>query len=111
MNEDNKTAIRETLLALKEELEAFSQMTGDARAPVELDQQSVGRLSRMDALQGQAMAQASERQRREQIVRIEAALGRLEAGEYGYCVDCGEDIAPRRLEVDPSAAFCIRCAR
>lgn len=111
MDEKKKTRIKSSLLALKDELEAFSQMSGDARATVELDQQSVGRLSRMDALQGQAMAQASERQRRAQIQRIEAALARLDAGDYGYCVECGEDIASKRLEVDPAAAFCINCAQ
>jgi DnaK suppressor protein len=103
--------IRKTLLTLKGELEALSEMSGDARATVELDQQSVGRLSRMDALQGQAMAQASERQRRASIQKIDAALSRLDAGEYGFCVECGEEISDRRLEVDPAAAFCIRCAK
>jgi len=111
MKDPDDTAIRKKLLSLKQELEAFSEMSGEARATVELDQQSVGRLSRMDALQGQAMAQASERQRRAQIQRIDAALHRLETGDYGACVDCGEEIAPKRLEVDPAAAFCISCAR
>ncbi len=107
----DENAIRERLLLLKKELEDLSDLSQDARATVTLDQQSVGRLSRMDALQGQAMAQASERQRRAQIQRIEAALGRLEHGDYGYCVECGEEISEKRLEVDPSAPFCIRCAR
>ncbi|OJJ12006.1 molecular chaperone DnaK [Alphaproteobacteria bacterium AO1-B] len=104
-------AVRETLVRLKAELESFSEISEDARATVMLDQQAVGRLSRMDALQGQAMAQASERQRRADIQRIEAALKRLDEGEYGYCAQCGEDIATNRLEVDPAAAFCIRCAK
>jgi DnaK suppressor protein len=107
----NDTAVRETLVRLKAELESFSEVSEDARATVMLDQQAVGRLSRMDALQGQAMAQASERQRRADIQRIEAALKRLDEGEYGYCAHCGEDIAAKRLKVDPAAAFCIRCAK
>ncbi|MHA7772781.1 TraR/DksA family transcriptional regulator [Roseibium sp. M-1] len=111
MRDGKSKDIRKKLLALKSELETLSEMSGEARATVELDQQSVGRLSRMDALQGQAMAQASERQRRASIQRIEAALSRLDSGDYGYCVECGEEIAGKRLEVDPAAAFCIRCAR
>ncbi|MGS4884018.1 TraR/DksA family transcriptional regulator [Roseibium sp. MB-4] len=107
----NDAAVRETLVKLKAELESFSEISEDARATVMLDQQAVGRLSRMDALQGQAMAQASERQRRADIQRIEAALKRLDEGEYGYCAQCGEDITTKRLEVDPAAAFCIRCAK
>lgn len=101
----------EVLKRMKSELESLSEISQEARATVTLDQQSVGRLSRMDALQGQAMAQASERQRRADIQRIEAALRRIEDGDFGYCVECGEEIAPKRLEVDPAAAFCINCAQ
>ncbi|GAB4576982.1 MAG: TraR/DksA C4-type zinc finger protein [Roseibium sp.] len=108
---DDQHGIREKLTELKRELESLSEMSGESRATVELDQQSVGRLSRMDALQGQAMAQASERQRRANIQRIDAALSRLESGDYGYCVECGEKIGEKRLAVDPAAAFCISCAR
>jgi DnaK suppressor protein len=107
----NEEEARKALLALRSDLVAISEMAEEARATVMLDQQAVGRLSRMDALQGQAMAQASERQRRADIQRIDAALKRLEDGDYGYCVDCGEEIAEKRLEVDPAAAFCIRCAK
>ncbi|MCX2722740.1 TraR/DksA C4-type zinc finger protein [Roseibium sp. DSM 29163] len=107
----DEDAVREELLRLKAELESLSENSEEARATVALDQQSVGRLSRMDALQGQAMAQASERQRRAHLHRIEAALKRLDKGDYGYCAECGEEIAERRLQVDPAAALCIKCAR
>ncbi|QDG77677.1 TraR/DksA family transcriptional regulator [Labrenzia sp. PHM005] len=107
----NEEAVRETLRGLRADLVAISEIAEEARATVMLDQQSVGRLSRMDALQGQAMAQASERQRRADIQRIDAALKRLDDGDYGYCVDCGEEISEKRLGVDPAAAFCIRCAK
>ena len=91
-------------------LRAAGESTADSRAPVELDQQSVGRLSRMDALQVQAMAQASETRRRDEVRRIEAALARIDADDYGYCLRCGDDIAPARLEADPTATVCITCA-
>ena len=90
---------------MKAELESLSAISQDARATVTLDQQSVGRLSRMDALQGQAMAQAAERQRRADIQRIDAAIRRLEEGDYGYCVACGDEISARRLAIDPAACF------
>lgn len=109
MTTDEKAA-RNRLLALKQELEELSEMSEGSRTIVELDQQSVGRLSRMDALQGQAMAQASERQRRTDLMRIEAALKRLDDGDYGYCLECGEEIAAKRLEIDPAAALCVTCA-
>jgi RNA polymerase-binding transcription factor len=102
--------IRTRLFALKEELTSLSAISEEARATVALDQQSVGRLSRMDAMQMQAMAQASERQRSQDLLRIEAALHRLAQGDYGACLECGEDIPAKRLAVDPAATLCITCA-
>ncbi len=102
--------MREKLLQLRAELEAVAATGEESAAVVELDQSKVGRLSRMDALQAQAMAQASA-QRREQMLRdITAALGRLERDEYGDCQSCDEPINPKRLEFDPTATLCIDCA-
>jgi len=81
-----------------------------AVAPVELDQASVGRLSRMDAMQGQAMAQASHRRREARLRHITAALRRMETGDYGRCLECDEPIAEGRLRFDPSVVLCVRCA-
>ena len=100
----------EKLLELRAELEAVAATGEESAAVVELDQSKVGRLSRMDAMQAQAMAQASS-QRREQMLRsITAALGRLERDEYGDCQSCDVPINPKRLEFDPTATLCIDCA-
>ncbi|MFP3921906.1 MAG: TraR/DksA family transcriptional regulator [Dichotomicrobium sp.] len=107
---DELEAARQALIARREELKALSEMSAESRDAVALDQQSVGRLSRMDALQAQAMAKANERQRRMELSRIDAALRRIDQDEYGYCLKCGEDIAPERLRADPAASFCVDCA-
>ena len=104
-------AIRQRLEAERDELLALSAGAAEERRPVELDQQSVGRLSRMDALQVQAMAQAVEVRRQGRLQRIEAALQRLDEGEYGYCVECGEEIPKKRLEVDLTLTHCVDCAQ
>lgn len=101
---------RQRLETKKVELEALERISIDARSTVELDQQSVGRLSRMDALQGQAMAQEQQRRRQLDLVRIEAAFRRLADDDYGYCLDCGDEIADKRLEIDPMATSCVTCA-
>ena len=64
----------------------------------------------MDALQVQAMGQEQQRRRQIELKRIAAALARLESGDYGWCVNCGEEIARKRLENDPSVPTCIDCA-
>ncbi len=101
---------RETLRALAAQIRAADAETSEERAPVELDQQAVGRLSRMDALQVQAMALETSRRRGVELRRIAAALARIDEGEYGYCLECGEEIAVRRLELAPAAPLCIGCA-
>ena len=103
--------LREELVAKRAALRSSSETSSDDRKPVTLDQQSVGRLSRMDAMQMQAMAQASEQLRRQEATRIEAAIQRIDDGEYGYCVTCGDEISQKRLKVDPTVPTCINCAK
>ncbi|SLN75702.1 TraR/DksA C4-type zinc finger protein [Roseisalinus antarcticus] len=102
---------RPRLAAERAELEASSAATGADRRPVELDQQSVGRLSRMDALQGQAMAKGMEARRAGRLRAIAAALARIDAAEFGFCDECGDFIGFARLDLDPCAARCTGCAR
>ena len=101
--------MRERLLKLREELELIAATGDDSAAVVELDQAKVGRLSRMDAMQAQAMAQASAQRREAMLRNIEAALKRIDDGDYGFCRDCDEPINPKRLEFDPTALRCIDC--
>ena len=77
---------------------------------VELDQSRQGRLSRMDALQAQAMSVETARRREQQLRRIEGALRRIGEDDYGYCISCGELISRRRLRIDPASIRCIDCA-
>lgn len=98
------------LIELKNELEALDGEAADARATVELDQSRVGRLSRMDALQSQAMNNAIAARRRQKLMAIDAALDRLNEEEFGYCLVCGEEIALKRLELDPTVAVCSSCS-
>lgn len=91
-------------------LDAEDALGAEGQKVVTLDQQSVGRLSRMDALQGQAMAQATSARRTMRRARIIAALARIDAGAFGTCTECGEDIAMKRLALDPTTPTCITCA-
>ena len=102
--------MRDRLLKLREELESVAETGNESAAVVELDQTKIGRLSRMDAMQAQAMAKASGHRREAMLRNIEAALQRIDAGSYGICFDCDETINPKRLEFDPTASRCIDCA-
>ena len=110
MDPDRLEQFRQALLSQREALEATLALGVEGTRVVELDQQSVGRLSRMDALQGQAMARATQERRAILARRIASALQRIDEGEYGYCTDCGEEIPLKRLELDPTAPACVSCA-
>ncbi len=110
MDETFLSTIKDTIVARIAGLEDTNKAAADSRSPVTLDQQSVGRLSRMDAMQLQATAKASAAMRSNEIARLQSALKRIADGEYGYCDDCGDDIGRLRLERVPTAMKCLDCA-
>ncbi len=110
LGDDDIERFRLQLLNAQQALRGLKDAGDEAAKTVKLDQTSVGRLSRMDALQEQAMSQERLRRREIELSRISAALKRIESGEYGDCVVCGEPIAVKRLELDPASPNCIDCA-
>jgi len=96
---------------LQNELRTACETGDEAEEVVELDQTRMGRLSRMDAMQAQAMSVETGRRRRQDLIEIEAALVRISEGDYGDCFECGEAINPNRLEANPIATLCINCAQ
>ena len=103
-------AFRNALILLREEIEQLGSASSDATDTVTLDQSKVGRLSRMDAMQAQQMAQETARRRMLQLPKIESALRRIQEDEYGYCFICGDEIPMERLKFDPACTRCISCA-
>lgn len=101
--------LRVQLLSQQQELVDLLNNAGDSTGPVTLDQQSVGRVSRIDAIQQQQMALASQQQATDMLKRTELALRRIDDGEYGDCMQCGEPIAYARLQAQPFANLCIDC--
>jgi DnaK suppressor protein len=110
LSESDLQRFRSLLLNLKAGSLEAGETGQQAEQVVELDQTRVGRLSRMDALQAQAMSVETGRRRRQHIIGIDAALERIRTGSYGDCLECGELVNPKRLEADPVATLCISCA-
>ena len=92
-------------------IDALMEATAEDQNPVQLDQQSSGRLTRMDAMQRQAMASETQRRRKLRRLQLQQTLKRLDEGEFGYCADCGNEIPAGRLDVDPAFHLCVKCAR
>jgi len=110
MKEAEIEQFRQKMLLMRLDLMKLADTLKESGKTVELDQARVGRLSRMDAMQGQQMALEAARRRQHQLVDIKAALGRIESGKYGHCFGCGEAINLRRLAFDPTSTRCIDCA-
>lgn len=100
--------LAEELQALREELVGYLEASGDRTATVELDQ-PIGRLSRMDALQQQAMAREQRRRVELRLAQVKQALGRVDDQEYGFCQRCEEPVGYPRLKARPESGFCLAC--
>ncbi len=110
MNDNDLKNIRDRLGDMLGDIQRQDARGQDSQRTVTLDQQSVGRLSRMDAMQQQEMAKATQVRRNQLKLRIAAALARLDEGEFGFCIQCGDKIAAPRLDNDPTVATCLTCA-
>lgn len=109
MNEAEIEQFRQKLLTLRTGLQKLEESSKEATKPVELEQAALGGLSRMDAMQAHLMAQEPARRRQRQLGKIEGAFRRIEAGEYGNCFICSEEIDLQRLSADPTYTRCIKC--
>lgn len=109
MNKSNIQKFNKQLLNKQNELLELKQSLKKSAATVMLDQNSVGRLSRMDAMQAQQMAIESERRCEQHLIQIKAAMKRIENDDYGHCEVCDEEIILGRLSIDPAATRCVEC--
>ena len=106
----NLQRLRRLLLEKQQDLLAVRESGTQAAGTVTHDQTSVWRLSRMDSLQSQAMLQEAVRRREQLLQEIAVALQRIESGDYGYCELCDDEIAEKRLEINPAVRYCIACS-
>ena len=112
LSDNEKHELAEHIESLIDSIRA-EQVRADVEGkPVQLDQQSVGRVSRIDAIQQQQMAVARSAQLEQQLHSLEAARNALNSGQsdFGYCNQCGVQIPLPRLKINPSAARCVNCA-
>ncbi len=101
--------LRTRLLSSKSKLEQQLEMGESATGVVTLDQTSVGRVSRMDAMQQQSMAVSTRVKAASTLRNVQKALLRLDNGKYGFCNKCDENIELNRLMAQPEASFCLKC--
>lgn len=107
----DKKALQQRIERKIDELEGLIALSQKSRDAVELDQTRQGRVSRQDALMQQEMAKAAHVRREVELSRLKQAIERLQTEDYGYCLNCDEEIGKARIENDPAVTLCISCAR
>ena len=105
---DQIATLRELLISRRGQLEELLRLGEDGVQPVDLDE-PIGRVSRMDAIQQQSMVQANRAAARQRLAQVDGALRRMEEGEYGECLACGDEVGFARLEARPETPFCVAC--
>jgi len=101
--------LEQRLLAQRSALQQQLADSDEQARPVTLDQQSIGRVSRVDAIQQQQVPVAGRVQVTQTLRQVMTALARIESGDYGYCGRCDEPIGFERLEAQPHVPLCLRC--
>jgi len=109
LSEAQCSELTEDLRSLITDIGAQIEAGKDSAKPVVLDQSRVGRISRIDAIQSQQLAKASQRNLELRLKQVHQALRNAERDEYGYCRRCEEPIGYQRLKAKPETPFCLRC--
>ncbi len=109
LTEAQREELTAALLALQDDLRQTLRTTSEHARTVELDQAAVGRLSRVDALQQQAMAAEQAKRNALRLQQVAVALQTVADDAYGDCKKCGEPIGYRRLRARPESPCCVLC--
>ena len=104
-----KQELLSLLQSNKAKLEQQLLDSESATGVVTLDQSSVGRVSRVDAMQQQSMAVSTRTKAKTSLRKVLKALKRLDTEDFGYCGQCDEPIEFNRLKVQPQASHCLKC--
>ena len=109
LSEQEKAILQGKLLEQRETLRSLLEASAGNSKPVQLDQQALGRVSRIDAIQQQSMAIANRTTQELTLRQITKALRRIQEDRYGYCLECDQYIPCKRLLIKPETTLCIQC--
>lgn len=110
LTDEHLKELGQALTTLRAEVEANLTTSTEDAQPVDLEL-SIGRLSRVDALQQQHLAAARKQRLKVQLEQIKSAQARISAGTYGECISCGDAIPLGRLRARPESPLCLKCQR
>ncbi len=109
MNPTERQELRRGIDQQIAEVRAEIEALGESASPVAPDN-AIGRVSRMDAINNQAINESSLGRARERLEQLESALARVDQPDFGTGVMCLQPIAPARLTYLPDSTLCVQCA-
>lgn len=107
--EEDKKEIKKRIITAIEQCEKSLAQLDSATQPIS-PENSIGRLSRMDAINNKGVSDAAKRQKERQLHKLKKALDSIDKPSFGICVECGNAINPKRIMYMPESDTCIRCA-
>ena len=109
MDLNDKQKLKSLIVNQISELEKQISLSDESSQRVELDQTLAGRVSRIDAIQQQKMAESSNLRDKKLVIDLKASLDKLSNDDYGICQECDEEISIQRLQIKPESIYCINC--
>lgn len=109
MDQSAQNEMREVIQEKIEETEEEITQLKELTKPIKPDN-AYGRLSRMDAINNKTINDAALRKQKSQLQKLERALDRIDKGNFGTCLKCGNDIPVGRLKFMPWTTKCVKCA-
>ncbi len=109
MNENEKKQIKSAIFENIDHIEKDIELLLEATAPIAPDN-AIGRISRMDAINNKAVAEATLADKQATLNNLKHALTKIDAADFGLCAHCGNEIAFERLMYLPHSPYCITCA-
>ena len=100
-----KVKIEEAIVATSEEILQLEENT----QPIS-PENSIGRVSRMDAINNKSVSEATLRTTRRKLANLKMALSKIDSPAFGMCARCGQPIPTARLMYMPQSNYCVRCA-
>jgi len=110
MTEKDKSKLKAKIIKDLDEIKINISELEELTKPI-APENSIGRVSRMDAINNKSVNDAALRQARLRLEKMEIALNKIDSPEYGNCKSCKATIPLPRLMYMPESSHCVKCAR
>lgn len=97
--------LKELLATSETEVKELEKLTQPIKP-----ENSLGRISRMDAINNKSVAEAALRNKKKKIAQMKLALSNIDKEGFGTCENCKRPIQPARLIYMPESTKCVNCA-